>query len=226
MLNVAECGKRDVLTVKAADRLCNTKDFISLKGHLYAFRYLHSADCLLPALEKFRNDPVIGNALNDWKKLDDALRTKARQDAIRGCLLGGAVGDALGSPVEFLSLSSIKRIYGDTVKDYVEFDDNTGAITDDTQMTLFTAEGLLRAITRGEKKGICDGVKVVANAYARWLKTQGITANVPENVLTEGWLIKEKALYQCRAPGNTCLSALEAGNIPAKNSSKGCGTVM
>lgn len=34
MQNVAGCGRRDVLIVKAADRLCNTKDFISFKGHL------------------------------------------------------------------------------------------------------------------------------------------------------------------------------------------------
>ena len=169
---------------------------------------------------------MISNALTEWKKLDDTLRAEANRDTIRGCLLGGAVGDALGAPLEFLSLSSIKRTYGGIVNDYVEFDDNTGAITDDTQMTLFTAEGLLRAITRVGEKGICDIVKVVANAYSRWLKTQGITPEVPENVLSEGWLIKEKALYQWRAPGNTCLSALESGRFPAKNSSKGCGTVM
>ena len=33
-------------------------------------------------------------------------------DRYRGCLLGGAVGDALGYPVELLSLSDIRARYG------------------------------------------------------------------------------------------------------------------
>lgn len=32
----------------------------------------------------------------------------SRQDKIRGSLLGGAIGDALGYPVEFMSYSQIK----------------------------------------------------------------------------------------------------------------------
>ena len=36
------------------------------------------------------------------------------QDKIRGSLIGGAVGDALGYPVEFISsYSGIKKRYGD-----------------------------------------------------------------------------------------------------------------
>ena len=30
----------------------------------------------------------------------------------RGCLLGGAVGDALGAPVEFMRLDEIRHLYG------------------------------------------------------------------------------------------------------------------
>ncbi len=29
-----------------------------------------------------------------------------------GCLLGGAVGDALGYSIEFMSMEEIKRVYG------------------------------------------------------------------------------------------------------------------
>ena len=147
--SVAESGNRDALLVKISDRICNTNDFIKLEGKLYAYQYLHEADCLLPALENFSDDSVVKNALQEWKNLDELLRNDAQYDAIRGCMLGGAVGDALGAPIEFMSEAVILQKYGkDGVQDYVEFADGTGAITDDTQMALFTAEGILRAYVR------------------------------------------------------------------------------
>ncbi len=55
----------------------------------------------------------------------------------RGCLLGGAVGDALGAPVEFLDRDSILAKFGaDGITDYAPAYGRLGAITDDTQMTL------------------------------------------------------------------------------------------
>jgi ADP-ribosylglycohydrolase len=62
---------------------------------------------------------------------------------IRGSLLGGAVGDALGAPIEFDSLRKIQRRFGPHgVAGFEPAYGLRGAITDDTQMTLFTAEGL------------------------------------------------------------------------------------
>jgi ADP-ribosylglycohydrolase len=108
----------------------------------------------------------------------------------------------------------------------VEFANGTGAVTDDTQMALFTAEGILRAYVRGHEKGICDPATVVQHAYMRWLKTQGYTLNLRDDILNSGWLIKEKQLFAIRAPGMTCLSSLEQNTTRAANNSKGCGTVM
>ena len=70
-------------------------------------------------------------------------------DKVRGCLVRGAVGDALGYPVEFSgSYESICNIYGQ--KGITRYSTNAGLynqhkayISDDTQMTLFTACGLL-----------------------------------------------------------------------------------
>ena len=69
------------------------------------------------------------------------------QNAFRGCLIGGGLGDALGYPVEFLSLSEIKRKYGEAGLRELASDDVGGKalISDDTQMSLFTASGLLLA---------------------------------------------------------------------------------
>ncbi|MEV5328254.1 ADP-ribosylglycohydrolase family protein [Nonomuraea sp. NPDC052634] len=68
-------------------------------------------------------------------------------DRVLGCLLGGAIGDALGAPIEFDSLRDIRRAHGAAgIGGYVEgLRGTTGLITDDTQMTLFTVEGLLTA---------------------------------------------------------------------------------
>jgi hypothetical protein len=90
----------------------------------------------------------------------------------RGCLLG----DALGAPVEFMSLAQILERYGpDGIANMDEAYGRVGAITDDTQMTLFTAEGLLRARNREMSRGIPSAnVAIVRDSYLRWLHTQGV----------------------------------------------------
>jgi ADP-ribosylglycohydrolase len=158
------------------------------------------------------------------------MPTVSSQDRYRGCLLGGAIGDALGAPVEFLSLSEIRRRHGPKgIADFSPAYGRAGAITDDTQMTLFTAEGLLRAACRSNHKGICSVPTVVHHAYLRWLHTQGEPWD-PERGPLDGWLVGMSALHSQRAPGATCLSALIGGRPGSPdeplNNSKGCGGVM
>lgn len=70
-------------------------------------------------------------------------------DRIRGCLLAGAAGDALGAAVEFMDWPSIRQKFGERgIRDFAPAFGKLGAVTDDTQMMLFTAEGLLRAWVR------------------------------------------------------------------------------
>jgi len=161
------------------------------------------------------------------------LHAPSPESRILGCLLGGAVGDALGAPVEFLSLAEIRHQFGpEGVREYEPAYGRMGAITDDTQMTLFTAEGLLRADVRYCRRGICDPPSIVQHAYLRWLATQGEKLNATiarEEGWPDGWLVGVKELWSRRAPGNTCLAALKGtkklGDKPSNNS-KGCGTVM
>lgn len=145
------------------------------------------------------------------------------------CLLGGAVGDALGGAVEFMSRAAIVQRFGPQgITDYAEAYGGKGKITDDTQMTLFTAEGMLRGQMRGVHKGITSYDNTVANAYCRWLATQGIDSP-GVSVDTDGWLFQQRELHSQRAPGTTCLNALKhySGNPKtATNNSKGCGGVM
>jgi ADP-ribosylglycohydrolase len=80
------------------------------------------------------------NAQQDEKPMATAISLQTR---VRGCLLGGAIGDALGAPVEFMRLAQIKKRFGpDGTVDYAPAYGRIGAITDDTQMTLFTAESV------------------------------------------------------------------------------------
>ncbi len=143
----------------------------------------------------------------------------------RGCLLGGAVGDALGAPVEFMSLERIRATFGAPgIVDFAPAYGKLGAITDDTQMTLFTVEGVLRGWARGSLKGICNMSHMVWLAYGRWLSTQETQTQVEAT----GWLIAQRGLHAARAPGITCLSALREPfrGDGARNDSKGCGGVM
>lgn len=152
------------------------------------------------------------------------------RNRIRGCLLGGAVGDALGAPVEFDALATIRRRFGPQgITAFSPVYGRLGAITDDTQMTLWTAEGLIRAWVRGSLRGISSFPGCVGHAYLRWLRTQGRRPRPQVEIGGDGWLWGVQALWSPRAPGNTCLSALSSaqsfGDFPA-NDSKGCGGVM
>lgn len=152
------------------------------------------------------------------------------QDRIRGSLIGGAIGDALGYPVEFIySFGEIQKRYGergitrlDTRQHWLDETEQAGkaVVSDDTQMTLFTANGLLNAKKQGIslKYGIC-------RAYIEWYLTQ-IGKKSPK--YKDCWISDMPELNHRRAPGNTCMSSLDdiyRGKDPMNNS-KGCGGVM
>ncbi len=181
----------------------------------------------------------------DQAEAAQVLRRKKEKeihlDAVRGCILGGAVGDALGYPVEFLREAQIFHQYGRNGITAYTLDPATGKalISDDTQMSLFTANGLLVGDTRGAMHGI-QGLprEYVMKAYRDWLKTQQSAHPAPgrrrRSAKADGisWLLDVPELYARRAPGLTCLSALEDGTayddyVAAKrNHSKGCGGIM
>ena len=142
-------------------------------------------------------------------------------------LLGLAVGDAMGAEIEFAKLNQIQSIFPCKVDRLLPSYGKLGAITDDTQMAVFTAEGLVRTIWRGATKGIGGTSSVIHHALLRWLMTQGEAPHM--EVDREFGLIKVKSMFKRRAPGLTCLDALKRAETfgqKAENNSKGCGTIM
>ena len=164
----------------------------------------------------------------------EAMRQReARRGLVRGCLLGGAVGDALGYPVEFDSENELRRTYGEGGIQACEKDERTGKalFSDDTQMTLFTANAILFGQTRGCTRGIGGRPSMyIGTAYSEWYLTQTkrFSEVQAEKAYRMCWLLEVPELYHRRAPGTTCMMAIEniiAGQ-PVENHSKGCGGVM
>lgn len=148
------------------------------------------------------------------------------QQRYRGCLLGGAVGDALGYPVEFLKENTIWNDYGPEGIRTLEQAGNPAVISDDTQMTLFAANAIL--YSRGQKLPLNHALWL---AYREWLGTQGDTSRMDSFSNPKMWVFRDPRLHACRAPGNTCLNAIAHSpnggtTMRPINNSKGCGTVM
>ena len=135
--------------------------------------------------------------------MTDELRSR-----YHGTFLGLAIGDALGWPVEFLSLHQIRQLWGPHgITDLVE-DQHflIGTFTDDTQMTIALAEGLLASPYDDAEAQMVT----IAKRFVAW-------STSPENN---------------RAPGNTCMTACRnladgaTWRTSCVTGSKGCGTTM
>ncbi|TAJ72293.1 MAG: hypothetical protein EPO51_09290 [Phenylobacterium sp.] len=155
---------------------------------------------------------------------DGAVRQHRLAGKILGCLLGGALGDAFGYPVEFKSWTQIRKTFGDAGLLEPQAQGGRLPVSDDTQMALYTADGLLSAVAAGAPPKPEQILARVRHAYLAWFRTQ-----------REEWtsgptgLSQYRELWAVRAPGSTCLSALKAGarGTPAApiNDSKGSGAV-
>jgi ADP-ribosyl-[dinitrogen reductase] hydrolase len=147
------------------------------------------------------------------------------QNAVRGCLFGGAVGDALGYDVEFISLETIRERFGQNGIREPSVKNGLSVVSDDTQMTMFTLDAVFSHLCNDRS----DPIELTRDAYLRWNKTQNRDASwsPPDEPLT---LEDEPSLNYLRAPGVTCCNALDAGGLGTFdnviNDSKGCGGVM
>lgn len=165
-------------------------------------------------------------------------------DNYRGCLLGGAAGDALGYAIEFDREEAIAARYGSHgIRDYQLDERGLAPFSDDTQMTLYTANSLLCSLAALSAQA-SGGAPAPAPAtlpspaalaayapaqmaqfYVEWMYTQVSPYPLAE---PKAWISSLPELFASRAPGVTCMNACEAMASGAKavNNSKGCGGIM
>ena len=169
-----------------------------------------------------------------WKEEDAEL-----QNRIRGSLTGGAAGDALGYAVEFMGENELFGKYGKGgIRAYsLDSVSKKALISDDTQMTLFAAEAIIKWLSAQANGGADDSLRSYAlQSHLDWLDTQESTFERAGKQFFPHGLMAERRMFACRAPGITCLSALHkrrnqkqtADSFIADkiNNSKGCGGVM
>ncbi|MBT3558148.1 MAG: ADP-ribosylglycohydrolase family protein, partial [Rhodospirillales bacterium] len=146
------------------------------------------------------------------------------RESVYGCIFGGAVGDAFGLEVEFMSYSSIRESFGQNGITEPVLVDGLSLVSDDTQMTLFTLDGLFSHLCTPST----DVIDEVRDAYFRWHITQerDNSWQAPDEPLR---LEDEPVLNHLRAPGASCCTALAKGvggtMMSPVNDSKGCGGV-
>lgn len=129
------------------------------------------------------------------------------RDRIAGAVLGTAIGDALGFPIEFLSEQRLFELYPEGVKDFAQLVDGVALYSDDTQMLVATLQGLWRARTW---TFVEKAAQEVAEEYIDWME------HAPS-----------------RAPGNACMAGcreLARRELPYWKcgvlDAEGCGTAM
>jgi ADP-ribosylglycohydrolase len=141
-------------------------------------------------------------------------------EQIQGCIVGLAVGDALGYPHEFRKVAQVQKEIGpEGITDFLSIQDPRftrpfiigkkhppGTYTDDTQMSLAVAEAL---IEKGHED--LDGLmNAMGRHFVKW-------ADSPDNN---------------RSPGGTCMTGCEnlKKGVPWRKAgvanSKGCGSAM
>ena len=185
-------------------------------------------DEALGAVRLAREGTVETRAQEDYVRACEPIQgDDAYADRVLGCMLGGAVGDALGYRVEFSSRAEIEALYGEEgIGEPALNEAGEASVSDDTQMTLFTADGLLESIGRRGRLDTADLLSAVRDATLTWHAMQ------ERQVLAPGAsrLSRYAVLGKRQAPGTTCTSAsrLGAAGTPETpiNHSKGCGGVM
>lgn len=127
-----------------------------------------------------------------------------KMDRFKGTLLGCAVGDALGAPVEGISPEALLEIHG-RVTDFLDERYGAGRVTDDTQMTVALAQGLIEFGSFNQDH--------IAFKFGRWMQ------------------LSDEGVKEARGVGMASATAARrlyqgAGTHESGVASSGCGAAM
>ena len=152
-----------------------------------------------------------------------------------GCIIGGAIGDALGAAVEGKSFHSIQKKFGkEGITDFEVKEGwggwKKGTITDDTHMTFYTIDGLIKSAIKNFNPNKVPDVKILLESYKDWLKAQNLKSMTEGIKFHHGWISDIENLNHKRTPGGSCKQAIASGIIGTLvnrvNNSKGNGAIM
>ena len=114
---------------------------------------------------------------------------RINKDHYRGCLLGGAVGDAKG----------YHQIH----------EGGKNLITDNTQLTIFSVDGMIWADERVKRKGVYAYIPCLFYSYQKWYYTQtGGLADKDYGFILDGEVMQHDELFARRGEGVTSMNAL------------------
>lgn len=144
------------------------------------------------------------------------------RDRLKGMLVGGAIGDALGLPVETWTPQRIFEVHPGGVKRYVEAKEHKwydpqktppGSWSDDSQLTIATLEAIIDSIP--ECRSQINLIPIIGHAAKRYVEAM--------NVTTDGWGVTTKEAVRRLSNG---VSPLESGKTNEPNRGTGNGTLM
>ena len=129
-----------------------------------------------------------------------------RENAYRGCLLGLAVGDAMGYAVDRLSWEEICRDYGpDGIRGY-DLVNGYADVTSHTQVAAYCANGLLVGLTRCQMMGReAPYIRYVDLALREWSQGQHLR-RLPDR--TAFWVSEAEELRRRRCMDTRMLDTL------------------
>lgn len=139
----------------------------------------------------------------------------------RGCLLGMAVGDAMGAPVETKRYREITEAYGPKGLRGYDTANALAEISSYTQIALFACNGLLLSVSRGYMDAP-KGIRHVALALKEWARVQHLPRS-PERRYC--WVGRVSKLRRRRIMDARTLDALtrDALGTPGKPANQGAG---
>lgn len=187
-----------------------------------------------PVFESSRNIDEL-TKIAEMNKMSVSFKAARRQEKVypkhtpdnySGCMIGAALGDAVGRPVECISIDKIRDIYGRKGVTDIQTVNGIATITEDTQLAFFTADGLIKSALKNGNDDVMPDMRDVYASYQDWLKTQ-IGAFKPSK---NGWVSNIPELHNKRGQRLVCESALAYG-MPGSiefpiNDAKGADGVM
>ena len=153
--------------------------------------------------------------------------SRHRESNYAGCILGFAIGDAFGAPVEFMKDKKILKKYGEKgLEEFVPNDSGLYSFTDDTELTIYTADGLLKSSTRKFGYNTEPLYHILFDSYKGWYDKCALGMDVKN----KGWLLELKQLGGTCGSGKTCMNVLSKNVMGSTsqpiNDSKGSGGIM